>query len=141
MANSDDDYKNINIYTDQDLLNLIDLNINDLNTKDILDKTTFYIEKFTNEDNNDMIAFFKETQDRLLKFYSEFKKQSSDWWINQNLNQDNDNDNDNRRITDRKNKIQTFNNNHQPMKREALGINQTHSIPILQGQLNPNLKI
>ena len=88
MANSDDDYKNINIYTDQDLLNLLDLNINDLNTKDILNKTTFYIEKFTNEDNNDMVVFFKETQNRLLKFYSELKSQSKDWWTNQNLKQD-----------------------------------------------------
>ncbi len=138
MATSNNDYKNINIYTDQDLLNLLDLNINDLNTNDILNKTTFYIEKFINEDNNDMISFFKETQNRLLKFYSELKKQSNDWLINQNLKQDDDNEN--RRITDRKNKVQTFNNNHLPMKREALGIGQTHSIPVLQGQLNPNLK-
>ena len=46
----------------------------------------------------------------------------------------------NDKITDRKQKIDVYNNTHVPMKREHLGVNNTYSVEVAQDVLNPNLK-
>ena len=60
------------------------------------------------------------------------------WYDNQYLNQDNQVQND--KITRRANKLQVFNNNQFPVKREQLGVNDNYVIPVKQDSLNPNLK-
>ena len=70
--------------------------------------------------------------------YSAGEKQISDWYQNENLTQNDTNQN--QKITDRKQKIQTFGNQHVSMNREQLGINDTYQVPVKQDSLNPNLK-
>jgi hypothetical protein len=65
----------------------------------------------------------------------------NEWYTNQYLKQDNFLQN--ARITDRQNKVKTFpdgNGNHETMKREQLGVLNSHPLPIAQDVLNPTLK-
>lgn len=71
-------------------------------------------------------------------FFPAGEKQISDWYQNENLTQSDTNQNN--KITDRKQKVQTFGNQHAPMKREQLGVNDTFQVPVKQDSLNPNLK-
>lgn len=70
--------------------------------------------------------------------YSAGEKQISNWYQNESLKQSDTNQTN--KITDRKQKIQTFGNQHVPMKKEQLGINDTYQVPVKQDSLNPNLK-
>jgi hypothetical protein len=70
--------------------------------------------------------------------YSEGEKQISEWYQNENLRQDDKNQTN--KITERKQKVKTFGNQHAPMNREQLGINDTYQVPVKQDSLNPNLK-
>ena len=70
--------------------------------------------------------------------YPAGEKQISDWYTNENLKQSDTNQT--QKITDRKQKIQTFGNPHVIMNREQLGINDTYQVPVKQDSLNPNLK-
>ena len=70
--------------------------------------------------------------------YSAGEKQISNWYQNESLKQSDTNQTN--KITDRKQKIQTFGNQHVPMNREQLGINDTYQVPVKQDSLNPNLK-
>ena len=65
----------------------------------------------------------------------------NEWYTNQYLKQDNFLQN--ARITDRQNKVKTFpdgNGSHETMKREQLGVLNSHPLPIAQDVLNPTLK-
>jgi hypothetical protein len=65
----------------------------------------------------------------------------NEWYTNQYLKQDNFLQN--ARVTDRQNKVKIFNDengNHETMKREQLGILNSHPLPIAQDTLNPTLK-
>lgn len=65
----------------------------------------------------------------------------NEWYTNQYLRQDDFLQN--ARITDRQNKVQFFNDgngNHQTMKREQIGVLNSHPLPIAQDTLNPTLK-
>ena len=66
------------------------------------------------------------------------EKQTNDWIENENLEQNNSTQT--QKITDRKQKIDTFGNQHVPMKQQQLGINDTYQVPVKQDSLNPNLK-
>lgn len=65
----------------------------------------------------------------------------NEWYTNEYLKQDNFLQN--ARVTDRENKVKVFNDgngNHETMKREQLGILNSHPLPIAQDTLNPTLK-
>ena len=62
----------------------------------------------------------------------------NDWVSSQNLTQKDSTQTD--KITERKQKVQTFSNQHAPMKREQLATTDTFSLPVKQDSLNPNLK-
>jgi len=67
--------------------------------------------------------------------------QMNEWYTNQYLKQDNFLQN--ARITDRQNKVKIFNDengSHETMKREQLGVLNSHPLPIAQDTLNPTLK-
>ena len=70
--------------------------------------------------------------------YPSGEKQVNDWYTNENLTQSDTNQVN--KITDRKQKIQTFGSPHVIMNREQLGINDTYQVPVKQDSLNPNLK-
>ena len=65
-------------------------------------------------------------------------RQVTKWYENQVLTQSDTNQSN--KITDRKQKIQTFGNQHVPMDREQIATTDTFNLPVKQDTLNPNLK-
>jgi len=142
---------NINNYTYPELLIILDLD-DATDTGLIIKKTNAYIEKYTRERNDRMIIFFKEMQENLLDYAKQLKtsgedaeyepaqKQTEKWIKNiESLPQSNQVQTD--KITDRFQKIGVYSNNHVPMNREHLGVNDTFQLPVAQdGKLNPTLK-
>jgi len=142
---------NINNYTYPELLIILDLD-DAMDTGMIIKKTNTYIEKYTRERNDRMIIFFKEIQEKLLDYAKQLKtsgadaeyepaqKQTEKWIKNiESLPQSNQVQTD--KITDRFQKIGVYSNNHVPMNREQLGVNDTFQLPVAQdGKLNPTLK-
>ena len=84
------------------------------------------------EDYND------DTDDNDDKNQIPLPQLTQNWVNNQYLTQDSKSQND--KITNRKNNIQTFPNEHLPMKKNTLGVSNTFNVPVAQGVLNPNLK-
>lgn len=70
--------------------------------------------------------------------YSAGEKQISDWYENENLTQSDQNQEN--KITQRKQKIGVFGNQHAPMNREQIATTDTFTLPVKQDSLNPNLK-
>ena len=70
--------------------------------------------------------------------YSAAEKQISDWYENENLTQSDQNQEN--KITQRKQKIGVFGNQHAPMNREQIATTDTFTLPVKQDSLNPNLK-
>jgi len=152
---------NIDNYTISELLLI--LNIDEPTVENVTNETNKYIIKFTNEQQPDMVDFFKDMQAELIQYANELetssepveygpeKKQTDNWWQNEVLTQSSSGQNLSRaspasiqnqtdKITDRKQKINVYNNQHLPMTREQLGVNTTVSVPVAQDTLNPNLK-
>lgn len=142
---------NIENYTVSELLTILDLDTPD--PEQITEKTEIYIKKFTNEKNPDMVTFFRDIKTELLNYADQLyneeedpitaelgsaKEQSDSWYENENLKQKDSVQK--RKITERKQKIGVFNNQHVPMKREQLGVSNTFNVGIAQDVLNPNLK-
>ena len=70
--------------------------------------------------------------------YPAGEKQISDWYDNENLTQEDENQVD--KITQRKQKIGVFGNQHAPMNRQQIATTDTFNLPVKQDSLNPNLK-
>lgn len=70
--------------------------------------------------------------------YPSGNNQVTEWYENQNLTQNDKNQED--KITDRKQKIKTFGNQHVPMNREQIATTDIYNIQVKQDSLNPNLK-
>lgn len=142
---------NINNYTYPELLIILDLD-DATDTNLIMQITNTYIEKYTRERNDKMIIFFNEIQEKLLDYarqlatssadaeYEPSQKQTEKWNKNiESLPQANKVQTD--KLTDRFQKIDVYSNNHVPMNRETLGVNNTFQLPVAQdGKLNPTLK-
>jgi hypothetical protein len=142
---------NINNYTYPELLIILDLD-DPTDTGLIIKETNAYIEKYTRERNDRMIIFFNEIQAKLLDYAKQLKtsgadaeygpaqKQTDKWIKNiESLPQSNKVQVD--KVTDRFQKIGVYSNNHLPMNRETLGVNNTFDLPVAQdGKLNPTLK-
>jgi len=92
-----------------------------------------FVEGFTSMNNDDTDQ--DNAQDAT---YPAGDQQQSNWYENQALKQSDDTQND--KTTQRKQKIDVFGNDHVPMNREQLGVNNTYSVPVSQDSLNPNLK-
>lgn len=65
-------------------------------------------------------------------------RQTNTLWRNEYTSQKDINQND--KITDRKHKIEIYNNEQMPMNKQQLGINNSYVVPVQQDSLNPNLK-
>ena len=139
---------NVDNYTIPELLSI--LNIDYLNEDDILNKTDGYIQRFQNENNSKLVIFFQQMQTKLLKYLQSVKKndnpneyqpdnkQTDDWYTYEALPQDNPVQKN--KITDRFQKIDVYDNNHVPMKRDHLGVNNIIDTNVAQDILNPNLE-
>lgn len=139
---------NVNNYTITELLSILDLE--DPTEEEIMDRTNDYIDRFTEENSPNMVNFFQDIQSKLLQYINELQtggqdaeyapdeEQTNKWFKNQVLPQDNKVQKD--KNTDRVQKIDVYDNNHMPMNREQLGVNNTISVPVAQDTLNPNLE-
>ena len=129
---------NIENYTVPELLTILDLDENSTEN-DINEATNKFIDRFKRSGNTDMVNFFQEMQTTLvLHVQNEENKQTDEWYKNEALEQDDNIQKD--KVTDRRQKVDIYDNNHLPMKREQLGINNNFQVPISQDTLNPNLK-
>lgn len=144
---------NVSNYTLSELMAIVGLD--DLDPTNIMDATSQYIEKYKNN-NPTLSIFFKGVQSELLQYsqglYNEDdpneknddaifpsgEKQVNDRYENEYLTQKDKNQTD--KITQRKQKIGVFGDEHVPMTREQLGVNDTYNVPVKQDSLNPNLK-
>ena len=141
---------NIDNYTVPELLSI--LNLDDPTDKDITDVTNKYIDQSNKSGNTDMAIFFKDIQNTLLSYNNEESnndndnndedipdnEQTDEWYQNEALVQDDKVQKD--KVTDRRQKVDIYDNNHLPMKREQLGISNNFQVPVSQDTLNPNLK-
>ena len=158
---------NVSNYTLSELLTIVELdNDDDINEETVLLKTNQFINKFKHK-KPEIAVFFKEIQSQLLEYvsglevdsdednigkivvegfgnmtndavYPKGEKMITDWYENENLTQSNQNQVD--KITQRKQKIGVFGNQHAPMKQEQIATTDTFSLPVKQDSLNPNLK-
>lgn len=148
---------NIDDYNPQDLIDLLDL---DTFTKtSVLEKTNKLIQDFQSNNNKTMEKFFKAVQKKLLQNLpktknnmnlvnkkSDYNPQNTEndqlnvWWTQQYPTQE---DPDSAILypsgtTDRFQKIQLYDDNHNVMIQDKLAVSR--NVPIEQGQMNPNLK-
>ena len=145
---------NINNYTTSELMAIV--GVNNMDEDEIVIKTNTLINKFKTK-NPSLAIFFKEIQNELLHDLNDSQnenenendnnndyndlpeeQQVTDWYKNQNLTQSDQNQLN--KITDRKQKIQAFDNQHVPMKQEQIATTDTYQVPVKQDSLNPNLK-
>ena len=140
---------NVDSYTLSELLTILGLDYPDPTS--ITQKTNDLINKYKNS-KPEISAFFKEVQSQLLQYSSDLddpknkdtakypsgEKQVKNIFENEYLAQDDKNQVD--KITDRKQKIKVFGNEHVPMNREELGVSNTYNVPIAQDKLNPKLE-
>jgi len=138
---------NINNYTLSEILTILDLN-NQFTAEQVVDSTNYYISQATLANNNQLSSFFQEAQDYLLDYlknnpitqdntYLPIEKQTLDWWNREELKQPNQVQQD--KITDRIQQIDLYGNDHVPMNRKQLGINNNFNVSVAQDTLNPNL--
>ena len=144
---SNPDY-NIDNYTITELLAI--LGLDDPDSTEIIDSTNSYIKRFSPSAENQpqLVNFFQSIQTKLLRYmqelersgkdeeYSPNEKQTNEWFKYQALPQKNSVQKD--KNTDRIQKIDVYDNDHVPMNREQLGVNNTFSVPVAQDTLNPN---
>ena len=127
-------------YTISEMLQILDMD--ELDENEIINKTDKYSED--NSSNPQLSLFFQEMQSQLLQYMNlsqdttNAEKQTTIWNTNQVLQQSNTNQQS--KITDRKQKIDVYNNPQVPMKREQLGINNNFNVDVAQDSLNPNLE-
>ena len=140
---------NIDNYTITELLAI--LNLNDPTEEQILDTTNKLIDRFTTENSPNLVDFFQNIQTKLLQYINQLEstgedeeykpntEQTDKWFKNEVLPQEN-NAVQKDKNTERKQKIDIYDNQHVPMNREHLGVNNNFSLPVAQDTLNPNLE-
>jgi len=138
---------NINNYTLSEVLTILDLN-NQFTSQQVIDSTNYYISQASQANNTQLSNFFQDAQNYLLDYlkgnpitkdntYSPLEKQTLDWWNNEALQQKNPVQKD--KITNRVQQIGVYGNDHVPMNRTQLGINNNFNVNVSQDTLNPNL--
>ena len=159
---SDNIDKQVGNYTLPELMAIVGLD--DLDPKKIVKNTNFYINKYKKTDP-ELSVFFQDIQSQLLNYaskivfqgdqndapvtegfssmnpdaeYPDGQKQTDNWYENEALQQSDENQDN--KITKRKQKIDVYGNQHVPMNRDQLGVNNTYQLPVAQDSLNPNLK-
>ena len=139
---------NADNYTITELLAILDLD--DPTSDEIKETTDAYIQRFSENNQPQLVNFFQSVQTKLLRYMQELEnsgndaeytpneKQTNEWFKYEALPQSNDVQKD--KITDRIQKIDVYDNDHVPMNREQLGVNNNFNVPVAQDTLNPNLQ-
>ena len=141
---------NVDNYTISELLAI--LGLDDPDSDQIIETTDNYIKRFSpsGENQPQLVNFFQSIQTKLLRYmnqletggddaeYSPNAKQTDEWYKYEALPQGNQVQKD--KITDRFQKIDVYDNQHVPMNRKHLGVNNTIPLTVAQDILNPNLK-
>jgi hypothetical protein len=125
---------NIENWSVHDLTDLLDMNKEPLTTDFINKNLSPLITRFSRDKDQRMVNFFKQAREKLLNEEANYR-----WGNEEHLIQTNNPEQNNKR-TDRRQRVKIFSNEHFPMKREALGVNQGYNLPIAQGELNPDLR-
>ena len=140
----------VDSYTISELLEI--LGLDDPTSDEIMQTTNNFIKRFSpsRENRPELVNFFQSIQTKLLRYmqqletsgmdaeYTPNEKQTEEWFKYEALPQDNAVQKD--KITDRIQKIDVYDNNHVPMNREQLGVNNNFQVPVAQDSLNPNLQ-
>jgi hypothetical protein len=141
------DYNTDN-YTISELLAVLDLD--DPTEQEITDITNKYIDRFQTENSPNLVSFFQDIQTKLSQYINQLREDGSSteyapntdqtdrWFKNEALPQDSKPIQKDKN-TERKEQIDVYDNNHVPMNREQLGINNNFTVPVAQDTLNPNL--
>lgn len=108
-----------------------DNHIDEINTDDTTDGYTADADE--NEYDDD-----EEEEEENDNEDNGLEKQTNRWYQEEALKQSNPVQSN--KNTDRIQKVDIYDNNHMPMKREHLGVNNTINVPVAQDSLNPNLK-
>ena len=141
---------NVNNYSTEELLRVLDLDIDNPNKQDMINMTNKYIQKFNNEKNEIMAKFFQDMQKRLAQYIDKIpplnedaEKQIDRWYKNENLPQVEDPVQKDK-VTDRFQKIDVLNDPYNvqqmPFNRKELGVGNTKIIDVQQDKLNPTLQ-
>jgi hypothetical protein len=136
---------NVDDYTISELQIILNLEDDEMSEENIINTTKNYIVNFYNEDKR-LSNFFEDVQTKLLKYINEEETheyepdtEQTDKWIKHEALPQDDTVQKNKN-TDRVQKIDVYDNDHMPMNREQLGVNNNINIPVAQDTLNPNLK-
>jgi hypothetical protein len=161
---------NVSNYTLSELLTIVDIENEEIDKDQILRKTEQLINKFKTKnptlavffkdvqsqllqyEQGLEVDFDEDTSGKIIveprvegfgtmtndAVYPAGEKQITDWFENENLTQSDQNQVD--KITQRKQKIGIFGNQHAPMNREQIATTDTFELPVKQDSLNPNLK-
>lgn len=136
---------NVKNYTTEQLMELVGLTPDDLtNPAAIVNQTNHFMAKYPKAAN-----FGQEIQNIMLQMSAELAagadvatpaaaQQQRNWFQNEALKQDDEAQTE--KITARKQKIDVYGNQHVPMNREHLGVNNSYVLPWAQDVLNPNLR-
>ena len=158
-TNTTDLDTNINNYTVPEMLSILGLG-NDPTDEDITNTTNTFINQANKSGNTDISNFFQDMQTTLLSYNdgdgnggendinddddengdknAGDNGQAEEWYENQALEQNDSVQKD--KITNRRQKVDIYNNEHVPMNREQLGVSNNFQVPVSQDTLNPNLK-
>ena len=138
---------NVDNYTIDELIAILELE--NPTEEEIVDTSDGYIEKYEDEGDETMATFFQDIQNKLVQYmdslengdnpdeYDPDGEQTDEWYENQALQQDDETQAD--KNTDRKQKIDVYENDHVPMEKEQLGVTNTVDTKVAQDSLNPNL--
>lgn len=133
---------NINNYSDEELFSLLDLEEDSADLNDINTASNNLIYRFQNQNKPELVKFFTDLKNKLISSYEEEEQQQDnvDEWLDNEYLENNDKQQENK-VTTRANQVGFFEqDDHVVMDRNRLGINQVGEVPIIQGELNPNLK-
>jgi hypothetical protein len=138
---------NVDNYTIDELNSVLELD--NPTEQEITDASNKYIDKYTQEGDETMTTFFQDVQNKLLQYmdsldngddpgeYNPDNTQTQDWIDDEALQQDDPTQSN--KNTDRSQKIDVYDNQHLPMKKEQVGITNTVDTKVAQDALNPNL--
>jgi hypothetical protein len=133
---------NVANYNINELMTILDLSGNNL--KELQQKADYHINYFKKNGNKVMEKFFVDIKDKLSAYMKnpdpekELEVQTDNWITNEYLRQTDVNQAS--KYTERKQKIDVYDDEHLPMNRKQLGILNSTLVPVAQDVLNPTLK-
>ena len=147
---SETDLTNVDNFSIPELLDILNVGIDftdtDLSRDNIENSCNNFIAQFKVKNNSKMVQFFTDVKDKLLDYLDEIDAnnetpndviEDTDWTALSNQKKTVE---DNKKITERKQKVKTFDDQKFAMEREQLGISNQVAVPVAQDKLNPNLQ-